>query len=354
MPLTTPPLGDVRRRMRDGIAGHLPGADALVPNSNMRVLADTYAGPVHELHLYLEWVSRMIMVDTAETDWLERFGRIWLPGGRKAASYAEGSVTVTGTVGAIVAAGARFVTSDGIELEAIDGLTLSGPSGDVAVRAVAPGTGGNLETGRALSLSTAAPGIDGTATVAVAGVTGGADAESDASLRERVLTRIQEPPHGGAAHDYVAWAREMPGVTRAWCFPLEQGMGTVTVRFCMDDAYDDGIPEPADALIVKTYIDAVRPVTARDFFVVPPVGVPYDFTIADLAADTPAVRAAIDAEMRAVIRERGAAGAPFYANWMIEAVSAATGEDRHSTPGIANFVPANPGEMATPGTITYA
>ena len=69
---------------------------------------------------------------------------------------------------------------------------------------------------------------------------------------------------GGAAYDYEAWALAVPGVTRAWATP-EQGTGTITVRFLMDDlrADDDGWPTPADIETVATYIDLKRPVTAR-------------------------------------------------------------------------------------------
>ena len=78
-------------------------------------------------------------------------------------------------------------------------------------------------------------------------MTGGTDTETDEQLRARILQRIQNPPMGGSAADYVAWALAVPGVTRAWAAP-EQGIGTITVRFLMDDlrADDDGWPTPAD------------------------------------------------------------------------------------------------------------
>jgi uncharacterized phage protein gp47/JayE len=63
----------------------------------------------------------------------------------------------------------------------------------------------------------------------------GSDIESIPDLRARLLERIQNPPSGGAAEDYVAWALEVPGVTRAWVYPKEMGAGTVTVRFVRDN-----------------------------------------------------------------------------------------------------------------------
>ena len=74
-------------------------------------------------------------------------------------------------------------------------------------------------------------------------MTGGVEAENDDDLRARILQRIQNPPMGGAQADYVTWALAVPGVTRAWAAP-EQGIGTITVRFLMDElrADDDGWP----------------------------------------------------------------------------------------------------------------
>ena len=58
------------------------------------------------------------------------------------------------------------------------------------------------------------------------GIAGGADEQSDLLLLQRVLARLRQPPHGGADFDYIRWALEVPGVTRAWVYPLELGAGT--------------------------------------------------------------------------------------------------------------------------------
>ena len=79
-------------------------------------------------------------------------------------------------------------------------------------------------------------------------LTGGTDDETDDQpARPHPGSRIQNPPMGGSQADYVAWALAVPGVTRAWAAP-EQGTGTITVRFLMDDlrADDDGWPTPPD------------------------------------------------------------------------------------------------------------
>ena len=98
--------------------------------------------------------------------------------------------------------------------------------------AIDTGSMTNLEVGDKLIIVTQVTGVDPTATITE--MVGGTDQETDDELRVRVLERIQKPPMGGDADDYVQWALSFPGVTRAWCSPKEMGLGTVTVRFMME------------------------------------------------------------------------------------------------------------------------
>ena len=56
----------------------------------------------------------------------------------------------------------------------------------------------------------------------------------------------------GDNDDYVAWATEVPGVTRAWCSPNGMGAGTVVVRFVRDDD-DDPIPDSGERVSPGAY-----------------------------------------------------------------------------------------------------
>ena len=82
---------------------------------------------------------------------------------------------------------------------------------------------------------------------------------------------------------YRAWALEVPGVTRPWIYPRQDGAGNskaayVTIRFMMDNSYEDGIPLPSDVATVKAHIEKNRPVTAK-IIVLAPVAQPLHFTI---------------------------------------------------------------------------
>lgn len=361
MPWKLPSLRDRRAQARDVIAANLPGADATQPNSVLRVLGDALALMTHDNDQHLSWVARMMMPDTAEGEFLERWANIWLPQGRKGASGSTGSIVVTGSVGAMVPANAVLTATvadiagqrRAIEFRVINGVTLSTTSAVVAVSAVMTGAVTNLDEGAQLAFVLPPANIDGQATIAAPGLGGGADIETDADLLERLLNRIRQPPHGGNANDYAQWALAVPGVTRAWA-RQEVAIGTVTVRVMLDEARsaNNGIPDDADLALVKAAIDEVRPITVSEFWVVAPIPQPLDLTISGLASDTPAVRLAIDAELAAMLAARASPGSIIYASWIREAISAASGEDHHEI-DIDNVVPLTAGHIVVPGTVTY-
>jgi len=361
MPWAIPTLRQRRQQVRDTIATALPGADASVPNSALRVMGDAQAALTHDNDQHLGWVARMMMPDTAEGEFLERWAAIWLPNGRKPATRASGALTVTGTTGAAVPLDTHLTatvydaagTAREIVYRVAEGRTLSGSSAVVPVEAITAGALGNLDEGARVAFVTPPAGIDGQATVAAPGLAGGADIEIDRDLSARMIDRIQQPPHGGSRNDYVQWALDVPGVTRAWA-AQEMGPGTVTVRIMLDQvrAAANGVPEPEDLDLVHEMIDALRPVTVGSFWVLAPTPQPLDLNIENLASDTPATRSAVKTEVAAMLMARAAPGRTIYASWVREAVSNATGEDHHELT-ISNIVPASAGHLIVPGLITF-
>lgn len=358
MPWETPQLSEVRKLVRDHVAANFPGADATVPNSVLRVLSDSNAALAHLTLLYIDWLSKQLLPDTAEHEWLDRFGKIWL-NGRKAATFSEGSATFTGLEGIVIPSGTRVSSGNRIEYETTGDITLSDVPTPASIRALDAGEAGNQLPGALLSLVNAIDSVDGNAIVVT--LTGGVDEESDDDLRGRVLERIRQPPMGGNKTDYVHWAKTVAGVTRAWSFPLEMGMGTVTVRFMMDDlrSVDEGFPNEDDVAAVRAYMDTVRPVAIKDFFVEAPL--PYDLgiTISNLELDNASVRASIEASIRRMLLKRSFPGQTIYHSWVSEAISSATGEDHHDV--VINALPSGevdlampaPGYMARLDTIIY-
>lgn len=360
MPFNIPTIDGLRRQGRDFVTA-ATGVGAIIPNSPMRIVTDGNSAMASLNLQYLQWLSRQLLPDTAESEWLTRHANIWLPNGRKQATYATGQIAFTGTVGSIVPAGTQLISGDIIYATTVQ-ITIGAAATYAAATAQTGGSAGNLLPGSVLSVSTAISGVDGTATVV--SMEGGTDPESDDDLRIRVLNRIQKPPMGGDADDYVAWALSVSGVTRAWCSPGEMGIGTVTLRFMCDELRADqkGFPTQEDVDAVSAYIESVRPVSVRDVFVLGPTVLAIDITISNLSPDTAATRAAIYTSVEQMIRDRSAPAhavngvaqpaQTIYAVWISDAILNAPGVDSFDLT-IPDQVMPGAGYMAVLGDVTY-
>jgi uncharacterized phage protein gp47/JayE len=241
--------------------------------------------------------------------------------------------------------------------------------------ATAYGMAGNMPAGTVLRFLTTRTGVAPIATVSGNGIVGGAPEDTDEQLLANLLRRIQQPPHGGNQNDYVTWMYEVSGITRAWCYPLERGLGTVALRFMMDDvrAADSGIPTNGDCEFVWNYIDLLRPVTADlgpdeslDLpppsppavpwgwgYIFPPSPVPQPVVIGALDPDTPDIRSAIAAELLDMIRHETEPGATLQLNSYYLAIGNTAGVRRFRLDAPAGPVNVQPGEIVTLGPISY-
>jgi len=353
MSFQRPTVAELIERIQRDLESRLPGTDARLRRSLVRALARVQAGSAHGQHGHLEWIANQVIPDTAEAEYLARWAGIWGVT-RLAATYAAGPVEFSGTDGAVIPAGTELEVGDGTAYTTDADATIDGGTAMADVTAVESGEAGNQSPGVTLSLTSPIAGVESQAAVAGDGLTGGSDTESDESLLRRLLRRIQEPPHGGAARDYVDWALAAhPDVTRAWEYPLELGLGTVTVRFMTDEATADGIPDQTVVNAVADYIDGRRPATA-DVTVVAPVPVALDLEIANLDPDTQAVRDAIIAEVADLIRREAEPGGTILESQIREAISIAVGETDHDLVSPSGDVTHATGEIAVPGTITWS
>jgi uncharacterized phage protein gp47/JayE len=201
-----------------------------------------------------------------------------------------------------------------------------------------------------LALQQPVAGVRSTLVVDVGGIVNGSDIESLGSLRARLLDRLRNPPHGGAAHDYEAWAREVPGVTRVWVKPAWMGLGTVGVIFVRDDDTSI-IPDAAEIDAVAVYIEERKPVTAT-IFVLGPTPKNLDMEI-QLHPNTPEVQAAVRAELVDLLRRESEPGGTTVKSRLDEAVSTAAGEQDHLIIAPSANVPHGPGEIAVLGVVTF-
>ena len=344
MPFNRPTLSELKTRVQADMVSRLELVGGIMRRSVVGVLSTVFAGCSHVLHGHLDWVSRQVLTDTMDDDYLLREASIYGIK-RKQAVKAIGNVRFLGEIDSIVPAGSILKRSDGFLF-----TTKEDGFSQVKVEAQETGLIGNSEPGITLSLVTPISGIQNNATVMDDGISGGSDIESIESLRVRILFRKGEPPMGGAKHDYIAWALSVPGVSRAWCLPHVDGLGSVGVLFVRDE--DNFIPSAEEVQTVQTFIESVRPVTASSVYVSAPTPITVDFTLS-VTPNTEAVQAAIKEEITAFIRREAEPGATLYLSRISESISASLSEYFHEIVLPVANITFEPDEIGVLGTVTF-
>lgn len=379
MPYSRPTLSALRAQAAADITSGLPGADGLLRFSNLNVLGAALAGLSFLHYGYLDWISLQSNPYTATDEYLEAWAglkKVY----RKPATAAGGTAQFQGAVGSVLSAGAAVVRGDGTTFTSTETGTV-GSDGTVTVPILAdtPGAAGNTTVGTALTLGSAIAGVQSNGAAATA-LTGGADMEDDSSLRARMLEAFQHPVQGGNRSDYITWALDVAGVTRAWVRPNGFGTGTVVVYVMLDEANagNDGFPvgtdgvskddegpdgQPrgvvatGDQLTVADALITVQPVTPL-VYVCAPTPNTINFTISGLSGASTATRAAIAAAISDVFQEQGDPTLKDYALVDLSSINSAIGAIASTagfvittpTGNIANVI----GQLPVLGTITYS
>ncbi|MBW1784814.1 MAG: baseplate J/gp47 family protein [Deltaproteobacteria bacterium] len=360
MAFSRPTLQTILDRIKGDLKAEL-SITAILRRSFLSAMARAMAGATHILHGHLNFISKQIFPDQAEQEYLERWAGIYGVE-RKAATFTQLNIDIVFTAVATAVAGTSFKRSDGeiytlnADVTSTGAETLSG-----TVTAENSGSDTNTDDSEIITLESPISGVDSEATVTSTAVEGEAT-ETDESLRARVVARIQNPPAGGTAADYINEMLGVAGVTRAWVTPGGLGEGTVLCYFVQDEDLDI-IPGAAEIATVQEAIDIFKPVTA-DAIVVAPVERTLDMSIA-LSPNTQAVRDAVTEEITDVVfRESQVSGsykevgAVFDGTVLIsklnEAISIAAGEEDHSIISPTDDIEAQFGEIVVLGTITFS
>lgn len=407
MPFIRPTLTEITDRVQQDFVSRLALVAPILRRALVYVFARVIAGAAHMLHGHLEFLARQVFPDLSEREFLVRQGALFGLS-LNAAAFANGSAIVWGTNLTVIPPATRLARADGTTYttnaeatiatltawapgtayavgvlransgniyQCITAGTSAGSGGptttatditdntahwryiaagaaavSIAVTAEIAGQDGNAALGVSLTFESPIAGANSTATIATGGLASGADEEEVEDFRARVLERLRSPPHGGAASDYVAWAKEVAGVTRAWCFPLEGGAGTVTVRFVRDDDASI-IPDAGEVTAVANHIATLKPVTAV-VTVAAPTAVPLNFTVHPVP-DTAATRAAIEAELRDLLRRTAEPGSSVLVSQIRVAVGTAEGVTDFTVTAPAADVTHTTSQIATMGTLTW-
>jgi len=338
--------------VKGDIEAEVSGANPWLRRNLLNVLAKMIAGVAHGLYGALDQLAKNLLpttrIESILTIWCAIFGV-----SRLQATAASGSISVAGNDAAVVPAGTVYLLGD-VRYTVDADITISGAAGTGTVTAETPGADGNVDAGATLTLLAPIAGVSNVATVTVPGLAGGADQESTDSWRGRLLQRIQEPPQGGSLSDYYRWVRDAhPAVTDIWVKPHVAGIGTITIRFMTYGATADGIPDPQVLQAVFDYVDNVRPVKAKEMFVIAPEAYATDYEIA-ISPNTAAVRAAVTQQLEDLHRREAAPGVFPILSHIDEAISLADGEQDHAliNPASAPVLTAN--QIPVLGTITWS
>ena len=177
---------------------------------------------------------------------------------RKQATFAKGTVRITGDVSAVIPKGAKVAADD--ILFAVDKDTVISGSGyaDVTATCVVRGSVGNVLVGQINHFPVTLPKLTDVSNITA--FTGGYDEEIDSELLQRYLEKVSRPNISGNKYHYIEWAKEITGVGDVQVIPLWNGVGTVKVIIT------DTNNQPANVELiseVQTHIDENKPIGAN-------------------------------------------------------------------------------------------
>ena len=267
MSFTRPTLTTIIKRIRADFKSGL-SLKAILTRSFLAVFAKAFGGASHTMHGHIDFaINKKFFPDTGDEATVIRWGSLYnLP--RKDATFAELNIDVTGTTGGTLLEGAIYVRSDGLQYKVKAEVAVPAATTVDAIIVAqdtpgfTPGASGNMDAGDTISLQSPVAGIaseavvDLTTPLAVEGI----DLEPIEDYRVRVLQRMQFPPAGGTANDYLAFVLSVSGITRAWVLPGNRGEGSVDTTFVEDNDPVSIIPDAAKVAEVQLTVDDLKPV----------------------------------------------------------------------------------------------
>ena len=340
MPYPRPSLASLQQQaQQDVLNSDITGLDAFLRFSILNVLCWVQA-MLSWLHYgYLDYIAKQAVPWTATDEYLAGWGT--LKEVTKEAAEAATSTAVsftTSNTNAVIPAGTSVNRSDGWAYVTSADSTYAGGTVSAPIVSLTPGSAGNSPVGTIMALGTPVAGVQTQGTLTAAAIEG-SDIETDDDFRTRVIAAYQASGQVGNAAQYINWATDVPGVTRAWVVPNGNGAGTVVVLIMLDEteAATQGFPvgtnggatgetriAPAtgDQLTVANAIFPNQPVTAL-VSVMSPVVQPIAFTVADLGTgNTVANQAAITAALLDMFLRVSKPGGTINPNSWNEAIAA--------------------------------
>lgn len=336
----------------------LSAVDLDLARSNIKALAFVQAVGLHGAYRYLrDFIARQAIPIRAAGEyldgWLATYGMV-----RKEAAAATGNVVGTGVTGTLLTANTLLQTPDGRQYRVTTDTAVAGGAVTAPVIALVAGVAGNLSAASTLTLVSPVVGVDSAFTAASpAGLSGGADLETDAQAVFRLQQRLSAEPLGGSPADYARWALQVAGITRAWGVRNPAGPTTAGVIIMADGNASPGLPTVGQQTAVLDYIRDPRRGPPDELFVIIPTPVTINVVL-NLSPDTSAIRAGVQAALADLFFREAVPGGSIPHSHMTEAISAVVGEYNHtiSAPTITSggfFTVASFDQLLVLGTVTF-
>ena len=202
------------------------------------------AAELQSLLMQADWVLDQSFPQTAQGTYLDYHAEtrgITRGAAEKAAGVIRFAAADKVTAACPIEKGTVCMTAEGVRFETTEDAAIAVGSQwvDVPAQAVEAGAGGNVIAGTVTLLSAMPVGV--VQCTNPAAFSGGCDAESDETLRGRVLASYQRLPNGANAAYYEQAAMRYPGVAAAKAVGRARGIGTVNVVI----ATHAGVPDAA-------------------------------------------------------------------------------------------------------------
>lgn len=269
-------LQDLVRIAENALAVQFYGQSSSLRKGVLKVLAHVLGAMLYMMTLIAKRIWKNRFVTTCDVSALDGFGAEYGIS-HKAPVCASGKAEFTltdGTESVDIEQGTALI--DPVtkkEYEVITTTTVSASNRFVPVAAIYYGADSDVSAGAVLEFRDSD--VEGVESIESAGIVGGKleGVEVDGEVqvwgelaeeyRARLVNRIQNPPHGGAANDYWQWAMSFAFVTDAYVFANNPNSNSVTIALANYSANDLSV-SVGQASEVSDYIndDSRRPITA--------------------------------------------------------------------------------------------
>jgi len=256
------------------LEGKLSQTSPLNDKAFLRVLSAIEGIAFTSLYKYAAYKAKQILAISAFGEGLDAIGEEY-DITRKAAEATVLTATLPGIDTTIIPQTVDFIgDANGVRYFLDSSYEIGDPTSGVAemiLTAEELGAIGNLQAGDTLSIGTQVAGAETVATVAV--ITGettailntGAEKETDAAYKIRILDAIRAVTGGGNTADFRLWAQEVAGVARAYPYSgkpvtllLEENPPDRTIYIEADTTIDP------DGIAPQSLLDEVRATIITD------------------------------------------------------------------------------------------